>query len=132
MEKVNYRTSISYSRALDMIKLKAKESFNNNPQIVRIENCLSRVLASDVKSKIDVPSFTNSAMDGYAIRHADLAVEKQGWLKLQAAQYAGDTEQQVLEDQCAIPIMTGALLPKFADTIVIKENSRTYVSRHYI
>jgi molybdopterin molybdotransferase len=132
MEKVIYHTSISYTRALDLIHKKASEKFQNNPEVVSIENCLSRVLASDVKSKIDVPAFNNSAMDGYAIRHSDLAQQKQGWLDLQSPQFAGDSNQQVLEQNSAIPIMTGALLPEMADTIVIKENSEVKNDQVYL
>jgi len=63
-------------------------------------------------------------MDGYAILHSDLAIEKQGWLTLQKPQYAGSIELQTLEENSAIPIMTGALIPESADTIVIKEHSQ--------
>jgi molybdopterin molybdotransferase len=53
-------------------------------------------------------------------------------LKLQDPQFAGDSKQQVLEENCAIPIMTGALIPKLADTIVINENSDLKEDKVYL
>ena len=120
-----YLTKISYSQAQKLISAKVEEIFNPNEEVVDILNSLNRVLAKDVKAKIDVPAFDNSAMDGYAIRYSDLAEEKQGWLELQSPQYAGSNELQVLKVNSAIPIMTGALIPEDANTIVIKENSQT-------
>ena len=45
-------------------------------ETVSLANALNRVLATDIVAKINVPDFNNSAMDGYAIRHSDLAIEK--------------------------------------------------------
>lgn len=121
---MNYLTKISYSQAQKRIAAKAQSLFNAIPEVVDINNCLNRVLATDVMAKINVPAFNNSAMDGYAIRFSDLSDEKQGWLSLQKPQYAGSGELQVLAENSAIPIMTGALIPEGADTIVMKENSQ--------
>jgi molybdopterin molybdotransferase len=121
---MTYLTKISYSQAQKIIAEKAEKLFNPIQEVVDINNCLNRVLATDIVAKINVPDFNNSAMDGYAIRHSDLAIEKQGWLKLQKPQYAGSGEEQVLAENSAIPIMTGALIPKGADTVIIKENSQ--------
>ncbi len=120
----NYLSKISFSQALKIIFAKAKETFNPTAQVVDINNCLNRVLATDVKAKINVPSFDNSAMDGYAIRFSDLSEKKEGWLDLQKPQYAGSSELQTLAPNSAIPIMTGALIPEGASCIVIKENSQ--------
>ncbi len=122
---MTYLTKISYSQAQKRISAKAEELFSPVPEVVDINNCLNRVLANELMAKINVPAFNNSAMDGYAIRHSDLAIEKQGWLTLQKPQYAGSSELQVLEENSAIPIMTGALIPDGADTIVVIENSQT-------
>lgn len=121
---MTYLTKISYSQAQKRISAKAEELFNPIPEVVDINNCLNRVLASEVMARINVPAFNNSAMDGYAIRHSDLAIEKQGWLTLQKPQYAGSGESQILAENSAIPIMTGALIPEGADTIVVIENSQ--------
>lgn len=119
-----YLSKISYSQALKLISEKAKELFNPSEQVVSLENSLNRVLSKDVKAKINVPSFDNSAMDGYAVRFSDISEQKQGWLTLQPPQYAGSSIIQTLNENSAIPIMTGALIPKGADTIVVKENSQ--------
>ena len=124
MSQLNYLTKISYNQAQKIISAKALKLFNPVPEVIETQNCLNRVLASDVQAKINVPAFDNSAMDGYAIRYSDLGMEKQGWLTLQKAQYAGSGELQTLDENSAIPIMTGALIPQGADTIVIKENSQ--------
>ncbi|VAW34038.1 Molybdopterin molybdenumtransferase [hydrothermal vent metagenome] len=120
----SYLTSISHARAQKIIIQKAQELFDTSAEVADINNCLNRVLATDVQAKINVPAFDNSAMDGYAIRYSDLADAKQGWLALQKPQYAGSGELQVLAENSAIPIMTGALIPQRANTIVIKENSQ--------
>ncbi len=121
---MSYLTKISYSQAQKIISAKAESIFNSASEVVGIHNCLNRVLATDVMAEINVPAFDNSAMDGYAIRYSDLADEKQGWLKLQKPQYAGSSELQVLAENSAVPIMTGALIPDGADTIVVKENAQ--------
>jgi molybdopterin molybdotransferase len=121
---MKYLTKISFAQAQKIIKTKALELFNPEPEVVDINNCLKRVLATEVNAKINVPAYENSAMDGYAIRFSDLSENKQGWLLLQEPQYAGATELQELAPDSAIPIMTGAMIPVGADTIVIKENSQ--------
>ena len=121
---INYLTSISYSQAQKIIRAKAEEIFNSSPEVVDINNCLNRVLATEVYAKINVPAYENSAMDGYAIRYSDLAEKKQGWLTLQKPQYAGSSVQQILAEDSAVPVMTGALIPTGANTIVVKEHSQ--------
>jgi molybdopterin molybdotransferase len=129
---VNYLSKISYSQAQKLILEKARDQFKPIPQVVYTTQCLNRVLATDVNAKINVPAFNNSAMDGYAIRLSDLGNEKQGWLDLQKPQYAGDGELQHLNENSAIPIMTGAMIPQGADTIVIKENSQIKEARVHL
>lgn len=82
-----------------------------------------RVLASDLRAPLALPPFDNSAMDGFALRHADLR-DGQVSLRLAGAQYAGRAlELQVGEGEC-VRITTGAPMPAGADTVVIKENAR--------
>lgn len=124
MTDQSYLTAVSFSQAQKLISSVTQKTFNPKPVVVDVNNCLNRVLATDLKAKINVPAFDNSAMDGYAIRFADLEIKKQGWLTLQPAQYAGDTNRLILAENSAIPIMTGAMIPEGADCIVIKENSQ--------
>ncbi|NEX21474.1 molybdopterin molybdotransferase MoeA [Thiorhodococcus mannitoliphagus] len=80
---------------------------------------LGRVLAEPVTSRIQVPGWDNSAMDGYAIRHADLAACK-GRLRVSQRIPAGSTGQP-LEPGTAARIFTGAPVPQGTDTVVIQE-----------
>ncbi len=127
----NYLTSISYSQAQKIIKQKAKEVFNPVPEMTNVHDCLNRVISTSLSAKINVPAFDNSAMDGYAIRYSDLTEQRQGWLDLQSPQYAGSSEQQVLLENSAIPVMTGALMPEGANTVVIKENTQVKDGKVY-
>ena len=90
-------------------------------EVVPIRQALGRVLAADVISPVNVPGHNNSAMDGYAVRFADLATDKDTPLKLAGTAFAGrGFEGGVNAGQC-IRIMTGAVMPQGADTIVIQE-----------
>jgi len=82
-----------------------------------------RVLAAELRAPLALPPFDNSAMDGFALRHADLR-DAQVSLRLSGEQYAGRAlDIQVGEGEC-VRITTGAPMPAGADTVVIKENSR--------
>lgn len=74
------------------------------------------VLAEDIYSPIDVPSFDNSAMDGYA-----LAFENRKEWKLSGIIQAGDTSVHQVEKGMAVRIFTGAKMPKGADTVIQQE-----------
>lgn len=88
---------------------------------IELEEALGRVLAEDVVSSINVPPNDNSAMDGYAMRCGDLTDNKH--LKLVGASLAGKPfKEKVLAGQC-IRIMTGAVIPQGADSVVMQENT---------
>ena len=86
-----------------------------------VRQALNRVLAEDVMARLDVPAHDNSAMDGYAVRHADLAAEGETRLKLAGAAFAGHLYTGRLAAGEAVRIMTGAVIPAAADTVVIQE-----------
>jgi len=86
---------------------------------VALHDALGRVLAAPVASPIDVPGWDNSAMDGYAVRSADLAGERP---RLRIAQrIPAGVAGEALEPGAAARIFTGAPLPSGADTVVIQE-----------
>jgi molybdopterin molybdotransferase len=86
-----------------------------------IRQALGRVLAGDVRSTIDVPAHDNSAMDGYALRSADLPDAAPLRLRLIGAAFAGRPfDGEVGEGEC-VRIMTGAPVPEGADTVVMQE-----------
>lgn len=81
------------------------------------------ILARDLAARVAQPPFDNAAMDGYALRHADLAGEGTV-LRLAGEQFAGrDLDLRVGAGEC-VRITTGAPLPAGADTVAMKENTR--------
>ncbi len=86
-----------------------------------IRLALDRVLAADVIAPLDVPAHDNSAMDGYAVRYADLAVDGETHLKIVGSAFAGHAFVGHVGTGEAVRIMTGAVVPEGADTIVIQE-----------
>lgn len=80
---------------------------------------LGRTLAADVRADIDVPPFANSAMDGYAVRAADLRAGGQPVeLRVVGEVPAGGVAERPVEAGTAMRIMTGAPMPPGADTVV--------------
>ena len=87
-----------------------------------VREALGRVLAEDVVSPIDVPSHTNSAMDGYAVRAEDLPVEGVREFPVPGTSWAGRPWLQPIEPGQAVQIMTGGMMPEGADTVVMQEH----------
>jgi len=84
-------------------------------------DALGRILDDDVISTVDVPSHTNSAMDGYAVLASDLPVAGDAVLALVGTSWAGRPyEGSVVSGQCA-RIMTGASMPDGTDTVIMQE-----------
>ncbi|HQW20871.1 MAG TPA: molybdopterin molybdotransferase MoeA [Rhodocyclaceae bacterium] len=86
-----------------------------------VRQALGRVLAADVIASVDVPAHDNSAMDGYAVRHADLSASGETTLKIVGTAFAGHPFSATLGAGEAIRIMTGAIIPRGADAVVIQE-----------
>ncbi len=82
-----------------------------------------RVLAADLIARIDLPGFDNSAMDGWAVRHADL----RGGASLSVGETipAGGSATRPLGAGEAARIFTGAPIPEGADTVVMQERATT-------
>tara|TARA_R110002050_G_scaffold300722_2_gene471942 strand:+ start:87650 stop:88831 length:1182 start_codon:yes stop_codon:yes gene_type:complete len=89
-------------------------------EIVSISEALGRVLAADVFSKIDIPGYPQSAMDGYAV-NAVGDVAKGDTFKVVAEVQAGDTNSYEIQPGEATRIFTGAPMPNGGNTIVIQE-----------
>ena len=88
---------------------------------VNIHESLNRCLASDIKTDTDVPSFSKSAMDGFAIKQEDLFNELEMIEHIPAGVAAKKTLQR---GQCS-RIMTGAMVPEGADTVIMIEHTET-------
>jgi len=91
---------------------------------VAIRSALGRVLAHDVLAPIDVPAHDNSAMDGYAVRGDDLAVNGETRLQVAGRALAGRAFDGPVARGEALRVMTGAILPTALDTVVLQENVR--------
>ncbi|ELB2860625.1 bifunctional molybdopterin-guanine dinucleotide biosynthesis adaptor protein MobB/molybdopterin molybdotransferase MoeA [Vibrio alginolyticus] len=86
----------------------------------KIENAYGRVLAEHIVSPVNVPQYTNSAMDGYAIRSDDV---KRDSYQVVAEVMAGHAYDQPLDVGQAVKIMTGAPTPRNGDTVVMREQA---------
>ncbi len=86
-----------------------------------VREVLGRVLACDIISPIDVPPHTNSAMDGYAVRAADLPASGVGEFPVPGTSWAGRPWLAPIEPGQAVQIMTGGMMPAGADTVVMQE-----------
>jgi molybdopterin molybdotransferase len=83
-----------------------------------------RVLARDVAAPLDLPPFDNSAVDGYAVRHCDLAAKDETRLKIVGRLTAGSAAAHPLGAGEAMRIFTGAPMPAGADTVFMQEDVR--------
>ncbi len=83
---------------------------------------LGRVLAEDVISPLDVPAHDNSAMDGYAVRFADLKADAKVTLKVAGTSFAGVPFSGAIKAGECVRIMTGGVVPQGTDTIVMQEH----------
>lgn len=108
---------ISYNEAINIILAKA-----HAPKAVHLPlmEALGKIAASDVASPIQVPSFRNSAMDGFAVRTAQLegASESNPVTLAIAASIAAGDATTVATPHHAVQIMTGALVPESYDAVV--------------
>jgi molybdopterin molybdotransferase len=87
----------------------------------RLEDLLGRILARDVIASFDIPPRDNSAMDGFAVIHSDVASASQDkpvTLKVIEDVPAGKVAKKIVKPGQAIRIMTGAHIPEGADTVV--------------
>lgn len=121
------QAKVAIQQAVDAIK---------SEQTIAIQEALMRVLAHDVSSPINVPDYTNSAMDGYAFNSATVSSQDKISLQIVGTVFAGQPLEQKLETgQCA-RIMTGGKIPMGCDTVIMQEhvtrdnNTITFDSQH--
>ncbi|HZI10860.1 MAG TPA: molybdopterin molybdotransferase MoeA, partial [Myxococcus sp.] len=92
---------------------------------VPLEDALGRTLAEDVTARRTLPPWDNSAMDGYAVRSADLSgAAAPVRLAVLETLYAGTSPRQEVRPGTCARIMTGAPLPPGADAVVMRERTR--------
>src|SRR5690625_4829186 len=127
----DFPTRISYAEAAAIIASTAAA------RRLPVERCAlqrahGRILATDLTATIAQPPFDNSAMDGFALRHADLAAEGETVLALAGEQFAGTADQPAIGPGQCVRITTGAPMPTDADTVVMKENTRVDGNRVHV
>ena len=121
MNATAFPSGISFAEAAAIIRDVATQRRLPAEQVA-IARADGRVLAQDVVAPIDLPSFANSAMDGFALRHADLAHGAP--LRLAGEQFAGLARDVRVGPGDCVRITTGAPLPVGADTVLIREHAR--------
>ena len=92
--------------------------------VVPVRDALGRILAADIIAPYDVPAHDNSAMDGYAVNFASLAAEGETRLTVVGTAFAGKAFSGIVGAGQALRIMTGAVLPAGADTVIVQEVTR--------
>src|ERR1700719_3451812 len=111
--------AFSRSRAR-MVRLQTEElSFANDPSIA-----LGRVLSENISADRNYPPFNRSTRDGFALRSADAATPG-AKLRLIGESRAGVAFEGVVAPGTCVQIMTGAAVPRGADTVVMQESART-------
>ena len=88
---------------------------------VAVRGALGRILAREVHSPLPVPGHANAAMDGYALRGADLPDAGTRELEVLGAAFAGRPFEGVVGTGQCVRIMTGAVVPEGADTVLMQE-----------
>jgi molybdopterin molybdotransferase len=91
---------------------------------VHIRQALSRVLAEPIVSPVAVPGHDNSAMDGYAVRFADLDANAETRLVRVGESFAGKPPTARVGPGECVRIFTGAVMPEGADSVVMQERTR--------
>ncbi|HEU0290063.1 MAG TPA: molybdopterin molybdenumtransferase MoeA, partial [Burkholderiales bacterium] len=89
-----------------------------------VRAALGRVLAEDVISPLNVPAHDNSAMDGYAVRFADLKSDGEVTLKNAGTSFAGVPFKGTVGAGQCVRIMTDGVMPAGTDTIVMQEHAK--------
>jgi molybdopterin molybdotransferase len=91
---------------------------------VRLADAFGRVAAEDIKAPIALPSFENSAVDGYAVRHGDIGASGDTQFRIVERVFAGEQPARALANGEAARIFTGAPMPAGADTVYMQEDCR--------
>jgi molybdopterin molybdotransferase len=93
-------------------------------ETVDLKNADGRVLAVGISAPLPLPPFTNSAVDGYAVRSGDLSGDTEQTFPLAGRIQAGASAQAPLKPGHAMRIFTGAPMPEGADTVFMQEDVR--------
>ena len=93
-----------------------KNTHISSQELIGIDKAIGRVLCEDIYSPISLPSFNQSAMDGYALK-----LQNKNKYELIGEIKAGDNHKITIKKGQAVKIFTGAAVPVNADCVVIQE-----------
>ncbi|WP_321779300.1 molybdopterin molybdotransferase MoeA [Sulfurimonas sp.] len=108
---------VTIKKALEIIY---KNSKKKSLKILPIESVLGCILAQDIIATHNLPPYDNSAMDGYTVKSIDAGK----CVKVEHTIFAGDNSSEVLKNDYAIKIMTGAKIPEGCELIVPIEDTK--------
>ena len=101
--------------------IKKRTSVINKIEVINLLDAEDKILAENIYSKINLPPFKNSAVDGYALLKKDLNKTPKKISQNRVA--AGDTTSHKIKGGEVIRIFTGAKMPSNSDTVVMQENT---------
>jgi molybdopterin molybdotransferase len=93
-------------------------------ETVALKEADGRILAGDISAPLPLPPFTNSAVDGYAVRSRDLPKGTEAVFAVSGRVQAGSAASEAIQPGEAIRIFTGAPMPEGADTVFMQEDVR--------
>jgi molybdopterin molybdotransferase len=117
---------LEISAALETLRRKCQPMVGQTT--IKLGKSLGRILSEDVVSTRDVPPADNSAVDGYAVNHADLSGDCEVELPVTGRAAAGNPLGRQVNSGEAIRIFTGAPMPGGTDTVLMQEDGRLIMS----
>ena len=111
---------ISLEKAVSILEKRIK--CIKKTQKIKLDQSLSRILSKDIISKLNVPPFNNTAVDGYAFKYSDLNKNKETMLKLNGRIAAGQNFNKKFKKGEVARIFTGAKVPEGTDTVIMQED----------
>lgn len=121
-------------QTIDEVKAKIRENFSISEselvtEEIRIENALGRIIAEDIKSTINVPTFNRSTVDGYAVKSKDTEGASESIpmiLDLLDPVEMGQENLIKIEQGTAVYVPTGGMVPTGADSMVMIEYTENF------
>jgi len=120
-QKINFKNKLTkLKHALTVIK--SNTIFEPKDKSIPISQALGKILSEDIFSTRNVPPHSNSAVDGYAISFKDLKQNPNKIFNISGKSKAGMLPKINIKKMCAVRVLTGAILPKGLDTVVMEED----------
>jgi len=117
MKKLNY---LDYKEAVEKSLKNVKVT--QKVEYIPLEKSIGRILSKDISCRKNMPAFNNSAMDGFAFKSSDAGKK----IEVISVIYAGDNSTIQIENGECCKIMTGAMIPLGADTIIPVEDTVSF------